>query len=249
MENKIAVFIDLENLVLGDRQSGIAFDINKILERLLEKGKIVAKKAYCDWQAYPKEKESLHQAAIELIEIPHRKMTGKNSADIHLVVDVMEMCYAKEHINFFAILSGDSDFSPLVSKLKENGKTVIGVGRKESSSALLISNCDEFLFYEDLFRPAGDPPKIKGLPRKKAQIFYWLLDAIQALMRENKEVFFASTIKETIKRKRPSFDEGEFGYRSFQELLDDARANGLVTLAKHEKSGTYIVTGFGAGGA
>ncbi|MGH7490854.1 MAG: NYN domain-containing protein [bacterium] len=247
MENKIAVFIDLENLVLGDAQPNIAFDINKILQRLLEKGKIVAKKAYSDWQAYPKEKEALHHAAIELIEIPRRKMSGKNSADIHLVVDVMELCYAKEHINTFVIVSGDSDFSPLVSKLKENGKTVIGVGRKQSSSALLIDNCDEFLFYEDLFRPVGEPPKIKGLPRKKAQVFYWLIDTLQALMRENKEVLFASMIKETLKRKRPFFDEGEFGYRSFSELLQDAQKCGIITLAKHEKSGTFIVTGFGAG--
>jgi len=247
VENKIAVFIDFENLMLGDNAARLAFDISKVLERLLEKGKIVSKKAYSDWDVYPKEKEALHQAAIELIEIPRRKMTGKNSADIHLVVDVMELSYAKEHINIFVIVSGDSDSSPLVSKLKENGKTVIGVGRKESSSGLLISNCDEFIFYEDLFRPVGDPPKIKGLPRKKAQVFYWLIDAIQALMRENKEVLFASTLKETMKRKRPSFDEGEFGYRSFSELLQDAQKSGFITLAKHDKSGTFIVTGFGAG--
>jgi hypothetical protein len=174
-------------------------------------------------------------------------MSGKNSADIHLVVDVMELCYAKEHINTFVIVSGDSDFSPLVSKLKENGKTVIGVGRKQSSSELLIDNCDEFIFYEDLFRPVGEPPKIKGLPRKKAQVFYWLIDALQALMRENKEILLASMIKETLKRKRPFFDEGEFGYRSFSELLQDAQKCGIVTLARHEKSGTFIVTGFGAG--
>ncbi len=247
MENKIAVFIDFENLVLGDHAAGLPFDITKVLGRLLEKGKIVAKRAYSDWDGYPKEKEALHQAAIELIEIPRRKMSGKNSADIHLVVDAMELCYAKEHINIFVIVSGDSDFSPLVSKLKENGKMLIGVGRKQASSELLISNCDEFLFYEDLFRPVGEPPKIKGLPRKKAQVFYWLIDALQALVRENKEILFASMIKETIKRKRPFFDEGEFGYRSFSELLHDAQKCGIVTLAKHEKSGTYIVTGFGAG--
>ncbi|MCE7944988.1 MAG: NYN domain-containing protein [Chlorobi bacterium CHB1] len=232
MEDKIAVFIDLENLVLGDKQPIIGFNIQKILERLLEKGKIVAKRAYCDWEKYPKEKLALHGAAIDLIEIPHRGMTGKNSADIRLVVDALDMCFSKEH--------------PLVSKLKENGKTVIGVGRKQASSELLISNCDEFIFYEDLFRPVGEPPKIKGLPRKKAQVMYWLIDALQALMRENKEVLLASTIKQTIKRKRPFFDEGEFGYDSFSELLEDAQANGIIKLDRHSKSGTYVVTGYGS---
>ncbi len=246
MEDKIAVFIDLENLVLGDKQPIIGFNIQKILERLLEKGKIVAKRAYCDWEKYPKEKLALHGAAIDLIEIPHRGMTGKNSADIRLVVDALDMCFSKEHISIFVIVSGDSDFSPLVSKLKENGKTVIGVGRKQASSELLISNCDEFIFYEDLFRPVGEPPKIKGLPRKKAQVMYWLIDALQALMRENKEVLLASTIKQTIKRKRPFFDEGEFGYDSFSELLEDAQANGIIKLDRHSKSGTYVVTGYGS---
>ena len=244
MEN-IALFIDLENLVLGNKQPIKDFNIQKVLERLLEKGKIVAKKAYGDWDGYPREKQTLHEAAIELIEIPKRSMTGKNSADIRMVVDAMDLCYSKEHIGVFVVASGDSDFSPLVSKLKENGKMVIGVGRKEASSELLISNCDEFIFYEDLFQPATEPPKIKGLPRKKAQVMYWLIDAIQALMRENKETLFASMIKETIKRKRPFFNEAEFGYDSFSELLEDAEEKGIITLDKHPKSRTYVVTGFG----
>ena len=245
-DNKIAVFIDFENLVLGDKRPKLDFDIQKILERLLEKGKIVVKRAYSDWEKYPDQKRALHEAAIELIEIPRRYMTGKNSADIRLVVDALDLCYSKEHINIFVIVSGDSDFSPLVSKLKENGKTAIGIGRKKSSSELLIGNCDDFIFYEDLFRPIGDPPKIKGLPRKKAQVMYWILDSIQALMRENKEILFASMIKDTLKRKKPFFDEGEFGYDSFQALLEDAEKKGIVQLGRHPKSGTYFVTGYGS---
>ncbi|HWN41776.1 MAG TPA: NYN domain-containing protein, partial [Thermoanaerobaculia bacterium] len=152
-ERKIAMFCDLENIALGVRDSDIGkFDIELVLERLLEKGKIIVKKAYADWERYSDYKRGFHEAAIELIDIPQKYYSGKNSADIKMVVDAMDLSYSKEHLDTFVILSGDSDFSPLVSKLKENNKYVIGIGVKNSSSALLIDNCDEFLYYEDVWR-------------------------------------------------------------------------------------------------
>lgn len=214
-EHTLAVFIDFENLALGFRgKKDKRFDIQKVLERLVEKGKIIVKKAYADWADYAEYKKPLHEAAIELIEIPKRAMTGKNSADIRLCVDAIDLCYSKEHIDTFVIVSGDSDFSPLVSKLKENGKRAIGLGMKESSSNLLIGNCDEFIYYEDLERPIGTPPKIEqDLPEKKREAFQLLVDSVVALVRENKEVLWSSMVKETIKRKKPSFNESYHGYR------------------------------------
>ena len=216
------------------------------VRRLLDKGKIIVKRAYADWERYSDYKRVFHEAAIELIDIPQKHYSGKNSADIKLVVDAIDLCYAKEHIGTFVIASGDSDFSPLVSKLKENDKHVIGVGVKNSTSDLLIDNCDEFIFYEDLVRPPQAPSHaIKAsLPKKKQQAFALLLEAIVSLKRENKDILWASMIKETIKRKRPQFDEGYYDYMTFSELLEDAETHKIVELQKDQKSGSYIVTAF-----
>ncbi len=245
----LAVFVDFENLALafyGSRSR--RFEIEKVLTRLVDKGNIVVKKAYADWTRYQDYRQELHEWAIELIEIPKRGQVGKNSADIRLVVDAMDLCYSKAHINTFCIVSGDSDFSPLVSKLKENGKRVIGLGMKDSTSALLIENCHEFIFYEDLERTTAEPSAIDGtLPKEKAQAFKLLVEAIQALLRENKDVLFSSQVKETMKRKRPSFDESYHGYKSFTALLEDAESQGVVTLKTDPRSGTYVITGYGKG--
>src|SRR4030043_102874 len=217
-EHTLAVFIDFENLALGFKgKKDKRFDIQKVLERLVEKGKIIVKKAYADWADYAEYKKPLHESAIELIEIPKRAMTGKNSADIRLCVDAIDLCYSKEHIDTFVIVSGDSDFSPLVSKLKENGKRVIGLGMKESSSSLLINNCDEFIYYEDLERPLGPPPKIEqDLPEKTNEAFQILVDSVLALVRENKEALWSSLVKETLKQNKPSFNESYHGYTTFR---------------------------------
>ncbi len=246
-EHALAVFIDFENLALGFKgKKDKRFDIQKVLERLVEKGKIIVKKAYSDWANYAEYKRPLHEAAIEMIEIPKRAMSGKNSADIRLCVDALDLCYSKEHIDTFVIVSGDSDFSPLVSKLKENGKRVIGLGMKESSSHLLIDNCDEFIYYEDLERPMGTPPKIKrDLPEKKKEAFQLLVDCVLALVRENKEVLWSSLVKETMKRKKPSFNESYHGYRTFSDLLEDAEKEGIIRLRTDARSGTYVIVGFG----
>jgi uncharacterized protein (TIGR00288 family) len=246
-EHTLAVFIDFENLALGFRgKRDRRFEIRKVLERLVEKGKLIVKKAYADWADYAEYKKPLHEAAIELIEIPKRAMTGKNSADIRLCVDALDLCYSKEHIDTFVIVSGDSDFSPLVSKLKENGKRVIGLGMKESSSNLLVDNCDEFIYYEDLERPLGIPPKIEqDLPEKKKEAFQLLVDSVVALVRENKEVLWSSMVKETMKRKKPSFNESYHGYRTFSDLLEDAEKEGIIQLRTDTRSGTYVIVGFG----
>ncbi len=243
--NTLAVFIDFENLALGLTRSR-SLDMRIVLERLVEKGKVVVKKAYADWSRYAKYKQDLHELAIDLIEIPKRSQTGKNSADIRLCVDAMDLCYSKGHVNTFVIVSGDSDFSPLVSKLKENGKRVIGLGMKASTSDLLRDNCDEFVYYEDLEREKGRPPNLpKDLPKEKRQAFHLLIQSIVALQRENKEVLYSSMVKDTMKRKKPSFDESFHGYRNFSELLLDAEKHGIVTLHKDARSGTYTVAGFG----
>jgi uncharacterized protein (TIGR00288 family) len=246
-EHSLAVFIDFENLALGFKgKKDRRFEIQKVLERLVEKGKLIVKKAYADWADYAEYKKPLHEAAIELIEIPKRAMTGKNSADIRLCVDALDLCYSKEHIDTFVIVSGDSDFSPLVSKLKENGKRVIGLGMKESSSNLLVDNCDEFIYYEDLERPLGIPPKIEqDLPEKKKEAFQLLVDSVVALVRENKEVLWSSMVKETMKRKKPSFNESYHGYRTFSDLLEDAEKEGIIRLRTDTRSGTYVIVGFG----
>jgi uncharacterized protein (TIGR00288 family) len=242
-ENTLAVFIDFENLAQGFMRAR-GFDMKIVLERLVEKGKVVVKKAYADWSRYPKYKQELHELAIDLIEIPKRSTTGKNSADIRLVVDAMDLCYAKGHVGTFVIVSGDSDFSPLVSKLKENGKQVIGLGMKASTSDLLRDNCDEFVYYEDLERQQEQPPAMpKSLAKEKREAFDLLLQSIWALQRENKEVLYSSMVKDTMKRKKPSFEESYHGYRSFSDLLLDAQKQGLISLRKDSRSGTYVVEG------
>lgn len=247
----LAIFIDLENLALGfESQKKPRFDIHKVLERLVEKGKIIVKKAYCDWSRYQAYTVPFHEAAIELIEIPRRSQTGKNSADIRLVVDAMDLAWSKSHIDTFVIVSGDSDFSPLVSKLKENDKHVIGLGMKGSTSELLRDNCDEFIYYEDLERIEKDDREAveqldSSIPVKKREVFALLIEACNALTRENSDVLYASLIKETMRRKKPSFDEGYYGYRSFTHLLEDADNAAIVDIERSPKSGTYVVTRYG----
>jgi uncharacterized protein (TIGR00288 family) len=245
-EARIALFMDFENIALGlHGKKSKTFSVQIVLERLLEKGRIIVKRAYADWARYADFKRDLHEAAIELIEIPGRQQTGKNSADIRLVVDALDLCYTKEHLDTFVIVSGDSDFSPLVSKLKENNKKVIGLGLRDSTSDLLADNCDEFVYYEDLVQPRRKAVSktSTSIPAKKREAFNLLLDAISALLRENKDVLYSSMIKETIKRKKPTFSESAYGFRSFSELLEDAVRFGLIEIARDKRSGgTYVVT-------
>jgi uncharacterized protein (TIGR00288 family) len=246
-ERSLAVFIDFENLALGFYGTHTKFDIRRVLARLVEKGKIVAKKAYADWSRFSHYTTALHEAAIELVEIPRRSQSGKNSADIRLCVDAMDLAYSKDHIDTFAVVSGDSDFSPLVSKLKELGKHVIGLGMQSSTSDLLRDNCDEFIYYEDLEKgpSAISPLETQKLPESKRKVFNLLLDSLLALRRESKEVLWSSMIKETIKRKKPSFNETYHGYRTFSELLEDAQREGLVELERDARGRSYVVTRFG----
>jgi uncharacterized protein (TIGR00288 family) len=250
----LAVFIDFENLAIGfeekqkerkGRNGQSDFDVQKILGRLVEKGNVVVKTAYADWHRFFKHRQPLHEAGIELIEIPRRSRAGKNSADIRLCVDAIDLCYSKEHIDTFVVISGDSDFAPLVSKLKENGKYVIGLGLKESTSNLLSDNCDEFIYYEELEKDeTTDPRAERNIPRELRDVFDLLFSTIRALIRENHEVLWSSMIKDTMKRKRPSFSESLYGYKSFSELLEDAQHRGFIVLEKNLRSGTYVVVGF-----
>jgi len=247
-EQRLALFIDFENIAIGVRDAHYRkFDVNLVLERLLDKGKLLSKKAYADWSRYSDYKRAFHEAAIELIEVPQKSVGGKNSADIRLVVDAMDMSFQKEHINCFVVCSGDSDFSPLVSKLKENNKYVIGLGVKNSTSELLIENCDEFIFYEDLVRVQQRPmPAITGsLTEKLQDCFGLVVDAVVALQRENKELLWGSMVKETMKRKRPSFNESYYGFRTFSHLLEDAQRRGIVILRRDQKSGSYVIEDLG----
>src|SRR5258706_7065822 len=242
-ERKIALFIDFENIDIGVMDAKYKkFEISILLERLLEKGKIVVKRAYCDWDKFPDYKRELHEAAIELIEIPGRSYSGKNSADIRMAVDAMDMSWSKEHIDLFVIASGDSDFSPLVSKLKENDKSVIGVGVKNSSSDLLIDNCDEFIFYEDLVRGTQKAPSVAFKDKKQGEVFKLLIDSIKALMRENKEILWGSMIKQTMQRKKPTFNEEYYSYNTFNDLLEDAQKNDLIRIKRDIKSGSSTIT-------
>ena len=281
----MALFCDFENIALGVRDAKFAqFDIRKVLERLLLKGSIVSKKAYCDWERYKAFKQDMHAAAFELIEIPHRSMSGKNSADIRMVVDALDLCYTKSHLDTFVIISGDSDFSPLVSKLRENNKTVIGVGVKNSSSDLLISNCDEFIFYDDLVRETqgrasaakkskpirkrtaskGEPHAGNGAPAaaveaeteaapktakpeqgKKEEAIAYVIETIEALLAERgaEEKIWGSMVKQTLKRRKPSFNERYYGFKAFGDLLEEAKARKLLDIERDEKSGAYIIKG------
>jgi uncharacterized protein (TIGR00288 family) len=256
----MAVFLDLENIALGARDAKYpSFDIEKVLERLLLKGHIVVKKAYCDFDRYKDFKRDLHEAAFELIEIPHVRQSGKNSADIRMVVDALDLCYTNNHVDTFVIISGDSDFSPLVSKLRENAKTVIGVGVKNSTSDLFLNNCDEFIYYDDLVRkersrrrpvaavrPASAPAENASVdgkgpdPAAALDLVVETLDAVTEERGEN-EPIWGSMIKQAIKRRHPGFNERFYGFRSFNDLLADAEKRGLLALRADEKSGGYTV--------
>jgi uncharacterized protein (TIGR00288 family) len=275
----LAVFCDFENVALGVRDARYdKFDVPKVLERLLLKGSIVVKKAYCDWGRYKEFRSAMHEAAFELIEIPHIRQAGKNSADIRMVVDALDLCYTKSHVDTFVIVSGDSDFSPLVSKLRENNKFVIGVGVKNSSSDLLVSNCDEFIYYDDLVRkkkPRKASPKktarrgapatsktAKSSPKKATaqkaskedeeqekrlqEALELIVETLEALAEERgaEEKIWGSMVKQTLKRRRPGFNESYYGFRSFNRLLEEAASRGLLELELDEKSGGYIIRGF-----
>ncbi len=256
----LAVFCDFENVALGVRDAKYEkFDIGRVLEKLLLKGSIVVKKAYCDWDRYKEFKAGMHSAAFELIEIPHRGQSGKNSADIRMVVDALDLCYTKQHVDTFVIVSGDSDFSPLVSKLRENAKNVIGVGVKNSSSDLLIANCDEFIYYDDLVRedeakrraakkrrearPPGAPKDAAPPDDKKQEAFDLVIETLQALIAERGEgeKIWGSMVKQALKRRNPGFNESYYGFKAFSDLLEDAEKRKLVTLERDEKSGGYII--------
>jgi uncharacterized LabA/DUF88 family protein len=268
----MALFCDFENVALGVQDAKYErFDIGKVLERLLLKGSIVVKKAYCDWDRYKAFKAPMHEASFELIEIPHVRQSGKNSADIRMVVDALDLCYTKSHVETFVIISGDSDFSPLVSKLRENNKVVIGVGVKNSTSDLLIANCDEFIFYDDLVRekkrpargkPAarassGEAPKTPGKapseddksPPKKSDEertqkgLDLVVETVEALVAERggEEKIWGSMVKQALKRRKPGFTESYHGFRSFNALLEAAEKSGRLKLERDEKSGGYIV--------
>ena len=280
----LAVFCDFENVALGAREAKYErFDIGKVLERLLLKGSIVVKKAYCDWDRYKEFKAPMHSASFELIEIPHIRQSGKNSADIRMVVDALDLCYTKEHVDTFVLVSGDSDFSPLVSKLRENAKTVIGVGVRKSTSDLLVSACDEFIFYDDLvqvekprrrraatassaassstgkrksaaanaasYTNEGKPESAAAAPvdtkvdGKLQEALDLITATVEALIEERgeDEPVWGSMVKQTLKRRRPGFNERAYGFGSFNELLEEARARGHLELERDTKSGGYLV--------
>ena len=247
-EHQIAVFIDLDNIAIGVKEANIKkLDINKILDRLVEKGKITVKKAYADFTSWSQYKVPFHECAVELIDIPMRKMSGKNSADIKMVVDALELSYTKDHVDTFVLVSGDSDFSPLVSQLRENNKKIIGIGVKKSSSNLLIDNCDEFIFYEDLVRTKKKRARstakapTRKLTKDQVAAFRLLLGSIAALQRENYEIIWGSMVKQTMKRKQPTFSEEYHGYSHFSNLLLDAEKNNLIKVHRDQRSGTYII--------
>ncbi len=251
----MALYCDFENVALGVRDAKYeAFDINKVLERLLLKGNIVVKKAYCDWDRYKEFKTTMHEAAFELVEIPHVRQAGKNSADIRMVVDALDLCYTKSHVNTFVIISGDSDFSALVSKLRENNKVVIGVGVKNSTSDLLIANCDEFIFYDDLVNKKKTTGKLsseKGQKKasrsseeeKKQQAIDLLIETVEDLYKERgeEEKVWGSMVKQALKRRKPGFNETYHGFRTFGKLLEEAQKRHLLALDLDEKSGGYII--------
>ena len=262
-EPLIAVFVDYENLALGvrDMKSG-DLQINLVLKRMLEKGRIVFKRAYCDWSHYRTAVREFHQQGIEMVDIPQSKVSGKNSADIHMVVDALDLCYSKQHIDMFSLLTGDSDFSPLVSKLKENNKRVIGCGVKNSTSNLLIANCDEFIYYDDLVRAAEKPrqgrggkpqeksassdkaekdaPKPSEAEEKRSEAMDQLMEIVRSLILDY-DPLWGSMVKQTIRRVNPSFTEAYYGYQNFAELLKDAQSRGYLDIQYDQNRGNYKV--------
>jgi uncharacterized protein (TIGR00288 family) len=255
----MALFCDFENIALGVRDSKYArFEIHRVLERLLLKGSIVVKKAYCDWERYQQFKGGMHEASFELIEIPHVRQSGKNSADIRMVVDALDLCYTKPHVDTFVIISGDSDFSPLVSKLRENARHVIGVGVKNSTSDLLIANCDEFIYYDDLVREESErgrsrrrAPQGEAAPAthkkpaadRQQEAIDLVLSTLRALNAErgDEDRIWGSMIKQALKRRMPGFNESYYGFGAFSELLEEMQARGLLKLERDERSGGYVV--------
>ena len=268
----MALFCDFENVALGVRDANYdKFDIKPVLERLLLKGSIVVKKAYCDWDRYKAFKAPMHEANFELIEIPHVRQSGKNSADIRMVVDALDLCYTKAHVNTFVIISGDSDFSPLVSKLRENNKQVIGVGVKQSTSDLLVANCDEFIFYDDLVRerqratvrrqtqegrPAAKraPDEERGrrddIEARRSEAIEMAVETFDALVFERGDSgkIWASVLKDAIKRRKPDFSESYYGFRAFGNLLEEAQSRGLLEFGRDEKSNAYVYRSTSAAG-
>ena len=268
-EPLIAVFVDYENLALGvrDMKQGEALRMELVAKRLLEKGRIVYKRAYCDWSQYRSAVREIHHLGIEMVDIPRSRMSGKNSADIHMVVDALDLCYSKDHIDYFALVSGDSDFSPLVSKLKENNKWVIGCGVKNSTSDLLISSCDEFIYYDDLERAArkrrpvkkkakkesssGEAPKEdKGEDKaedkdddggKREDVVEPLLEIIRSLGRDY-DPLWGSLVKQTMRRVHPGFNESYYGFKSFSDMLHSVAEMGHIALEHDEERGNYKIT-------
>lgn len=262
----MAVFCDFENVALGVRDAKYAqFDIRKVLERLLLKGSIVVKKAYSDWTYYKEFKQAMHQASFELIEVPHVQQSGKNSADIRMVVDALDLCYTKTHVDTFVVVSGDSDFSPLVTKLRENNKTVIGVGVKNSTSDLLVASCDEFIFYDDLVKskPTTRAKTAKARVSSKKthtsaatkaeneqdkatqKALDLVVETVEAMLDERggEDKIWGSMVKQALRRRRPGFKEGHYGFKSFSKLLEEANARKLLDLVYDDRSGGYIVRG------
>jgi len=256
----LAVYCDFENVAIGAKESGHGdFDIRLVLQRLLDKGSIVVKKAYADWERFRGARRGLHEEGFELIEIPHVSAGGKNSADIRLVVDAIDLCYTKAHVDMFCVISGDSDFSPLVGKLRENGKSVLGIGVKKSSGHLLVASCDEFIYYDDLIREhKGRSRRARAAERpvqaessaessaedRRTEAIEQVVDVVDALLRDYDAPLFGSLIKQTLKRKRPMFSESFHGYRNFSQLLADAQRRGLLTL-EDAPAGGYVVVGLG----
>ena len=268
-EPLIAVFVDYENLALGvrDMKRGEELRMELVLKRLLEKGRIVYKRAYCDWSQYRGAVRELHHGGIEMVDIPRSRMSGKNSADIHMVVDALDLCYSKDHIDYFALVSGDSDFSPLVSKLKENNKWVIGCGVKSSTSDLLISSCDEFIYYDDLERAArkrkpvrrraekkpAEPEAAKGdkaekddkeekdVEFRREEVVDQLTEIIRSLSRDY-DPLWGSLVKQTMRRVHPGFNESYYGFTSFADVLKEVARTGLIELEHDQERGNYKIT-------
>ena len=256
----IAVFADYENVALGARDAKFnKFDMDLVLERLLERGNVVLRKAYCDWSRYKSDRQALHERGFELVEVPHVKLAGKNSADIRMVVDALDLAHTKAHVTAFALITGDSDFSPLVSKLRENNRSVIGIGVRQSTSDLLVENCDEFIYYDDLVREHKPKPSrtksdkrgakaaggAKSEGQRRDEAIELTLDTVEAMFRDRPGKLWGSMVKQAIKRKRPNFSESYHGYRSFNQLLEDAAERELLVVDKDEKSGGYVIVELG----